>query len=313
MRPGLRICSLLPSATEIVFPLGLGKHLVAVTHECDFPPDVASLPIITRSTLDHDRHRSREVHRHIASALHRGSSIYALDQDLLVQLDPSLILTQELCDVCAVSYDVVATAVHRLTGERTILSLEPTSLGGILETIKQVGEATGARERAAALVAELQRRIDGIAAAAAQAARLRPRVFAMEWLDPPFAAGHWVPEMVRLAGSHDDLAREGFRSSQIAWDRIVDYDPEIIVLMPCGLTLERTIEEFGEVELPEAWYHIAAVQSGHVYAVNGSAYFNRPGPRIVEGLQILAEIIHPEVVSRTTAHEAWRRLEDRGA
>lgn len=312
MRPGLRICSLLPSATEIVVALGLGNRLVAVTHECDFPPDVARLPVITRSTLDHDTRRSREVHRHIASALHRGSSVYALDQDLLAQLDPSLILTQELCDVCAVSYDLVEKAVHRLTGERTILSLEPTSLGGILETIKQVGEATGTRERAAALIAELQRRIDGIAAAAT-AARRRPRVFAMEWLDPPFTAGHWVPEMVRLAGGHDDLAREGSPSSQIAWDRVVDDDPEIIVLMPCGLTLERTIEEFAEVELPEAWYHLAAVQSRHVYAVNGSAYFNRPGPRIVEGLQILAEIIHPEVVSRTTPHDAWRRLEDRGA
>ena len=312
MRPELKICSLLPSATEIVFALGLGNHLVAVTHECDFPPEVARLPVITHSTLDHESRRSSEVHRHIASALHKGSSIYALDQDLLEQLDPSLILTQELCDVCAVSYDVVEKAVHRLTGNRTILSLEPTSLGGILETIKQVGHATGARERAAALVAELQRRIDGIAAAA-KPARRRPRVFAMEWLDPPFTAGHWVPEMVRLAGGRDDLAQEGFPSSQIVWERIVDDDPEIIVLMPCGFTLERTIEEFFEVELPEPWYHLAAVQSGHVYAVNGSAYFNRPGPRIVEGLQILAEIIHPEVVSRTTPHGTWRRFGDRGA
>src|SRR5712692_3290502 len=312
MRPGLRICSLLPSATEIVFALGLGDHLVAVTHECDFPPDAARLPVITRSTLGHDARHSLEIHRHIVSANHRGSSIYGLDQDLLERLDPSLVLTQELCDVCAVSYDVVEKAVRRLAGERTILSLEPTSLGGILETIKQVGEVTGARERAAALVAELERRVDGIAAAV-KAARRRPRVFAMEWLDPPFTAGHWVPEMVRLAGGHDDLAREGSPSSQIAWDDIVTYDPEIIVLMPCGFTLERTIEELADVELPDAWQSLAAVRSGHVYAVHASAYFNRPGPRIVEGLQILAEIIHPEVVSRTTPHEAWRRLESRGA
>ena len=312
MRPGLRICSLLPSATEIVFALGLGPYLVAVTHECDFPLDVARFPIITRSTLDHGTRRSREIHHHIAGALHRGSSIYALDQDLLERLDPSLILTQELCDVCAVSYDVVEKAVHHLAGERTILSLEPTSLSGILETITQVGEAAGTGERALALVAELQRRIDGIAAAAT-AARRRPRVFAMEWLDPPFTAGHWIPEMIRLAGGHGELARQGSPSSQIAWDRVVDYDPEIIVLMPCGFTLERTIEEFADAELPQAWSRLAAVQSGHVYAVNGSAYFNRPGPRIVEGLQTLAEIIHPEVVSRTTPPEAWRRLEARGA
>ena len=308
----LRICSLLPSATEIVFALGLGQHLVAVTHECDFPPEVARLPVITRSTLDHGTRRSRDVHHHIAGALHRGSSIYALDQDLLERLDPSLILTQELCDVCAVSYDVVEKAVHHLAGERTLLSLEPTSLSGILETLTQVGEAAGAGERAMALVAELQGRIDGIAAATT-AARRRPRVFAMEWLDPPFAAGHWVPEMIRLAGGHGDLTQQGSPSSQIAWDRVVDYDPEIIVLMPCGFTLARTIEEFADAELPQAWSRLTAVQSGHVYAVNGSAYFNRPGPRIVEGLQILAEIIHPEVIMRATPPEAWRRVEARGA
>lgn len=307
MGASLRICSLLPSATEIVFALGLGDRLVAVTHECDYPAETAHLPVITRSTLDHGARHSREIHHHIASSLHAGSSIYALDHELLERLDPTLLLTQELCDVCAVSYDVVQQAVHRLQGHRTILSLEPTSLDGILHTIHQVGDAANVSEVAGTLVRKLQQRIDRIATAA-KSARAQPRVFGMEWLDPPFTAGHWVPEMIRLAGGHDELAPAGAPSSQVAWSRIANYDPEIVVLMPCGFTLERTVEEFARVDFPVEWRRLNAVRDGRVYAVNGSAYFNRPGPRVVEGLQILAEIIHPEVFPRTTPPEAWRRL-----
>lgn len=308
MTPGLNICSLLPSATEIVFALGLGDHLVGVTHECDFPPDAARLPVITTSTLDHRTHGSRDIHNHISNALHAGSSIYALDQDLLDRLNPNLILTQELCDVCAVSYEVVEKAVHRLEGHRSILSLEPTSLGGILETVRQVGEATGAQERATALVRELREGIDRIATRA-QPASGRHRVFAMEWLDPPFTAGHWVPEMIRLAGGRDELAQEGRPSSEITWSCIADYDPEVLVLLPCGFTLDRTGAEFARVKLPDEWSGLSAVRSGHVYAVNGSAYFNRPGPRIAEGLAILAEIMRPDLFPRTMPREAWQRLE----
>ena len=307
MEIGLRICSLLPSATEIVFALGLGDRLVAVTHECDYPPAAIRLPVVTRSTLDHGTRHSREIHNHIASSLHAGSSIYALDHALLERLDPILILTQELCDVCAVSYDTVQQAVHRLRGTRTILSLEPTSLGGILHTIQQVGDAADVPETARTLVHTLQQQVDQIAAEA-KSANVQPRVFSMEWLDPPFTAGHWVPEMIRLAGGRDELAQAGAPSSQVAWSRIADYDPEIIVLMPCGFTLERTVEEFTQMKFPAEWDRLNAVQAGRVYAVNGSAYFNRPGPRIVEGLKILAEVIQPEVFPRTTPSDAWRHL-----
>ena len=307
MGVSLRICSLLPSATEIVFELGLSDWLVAVTHECDYPPEATRLPVITRSTLDHGTRHSREIHNHIASSLHAGSSIYALDHALLERLDPTLILTQELCDVCAVSYDIVQLAVHRLRGPRTILSLEPTSLSGILHTIQQVGDAAGVPEAAGTLVRKLQQQVDSIAAAA-KSANVQPRVFGLEWLDPPFTAGHWVPEMIGLVGGRDELARAGAPSSQVAWSRIADYDPEIIVLMPCGFTLERTVEEFTQMKFPAEWSRLNAVQAGRVYAVNGSAYFNRPGPRIVEGLKILAEVIHPEVFPRTTPSEAWRRV-----
>ncbi|MGH7307195.1 MAG: ABC transporter substrate-binding protein [Candidatus Rokuibacteriota bacterium] len=256
----MKICSLLPSATEIVFALGLSDQLVGVTHECDFPPEAGRLPVVTRSTLRHGTRDSHEIHHHISAALHRGSSVYLLDQELLRRLDPDLILTQELCDVCAVSYELVEQAVQQLEGKRRVLSLEPTSLPGILATIEQVGEAAGAPARAATLVAELRRRIEVVAENAANATGC-PRVFAMEWLDPPFTAGHWVPEMVRLAGGRDTLGREGQPSSQIIWSRTIEYDPEVIVLIPCGFTLEQTVEEAAKAHLPEKWRRLTATKA----------------------------------------------------
>lgn len=303
----LRICSLLPSATEIVFALGLSDRLVGVTHECDFPLEASRLPVVTRSTLRHGAHDSREIHHHISAALHTGSSIYFLEQELLGRLDPDLILTQELCDVCAVSYDLVEQAVQRLEGKRRVLSLEPTSLSGILATIEQVGEAAGAPDRAGTLVAELRRRIEAVAERAANATGC-PRVFAMEWLDPPFTAGHWVPEMVRLAGGQDTLGREGQPSAQTPWSRIVEYDPEVVVLIPCGFTLEQTVEEAKTIHFPEEWTRLTATREARVYAANGSAYFNRPGPRIVDGLEILAEILQPALFAPRWQGVAWQRV-----
>ena len=303
----LKICSLLPSATEIVFALGLSDRLVGVTHECDFPAEASRLPVVTQSTLRHGTRDSREIHHHISAALHTGSSIYVLDQELLERLDPDLILTQELCDVCAVSYEVVKQAVQRLEGKRRVLSLEPTSLPGILATIEQVGEVAGVPDSAAMLVAELRRRIEVVAEKAATATGCL-RVFAMEWLDPPFTAGHWVPEMVRLAGGQDTCGQEGQPSSEITWSRIVEYDPEVVVLMPCGFTLEQTVEEAAKVPFPEEWGRLTATRGARVYAVNGSAYFNRPGPRIADGLEILAEILHPELFVPRWQGTAWQRL-----
>src|SRR5712692_6038111 len=234
----MRICSLLPSATEIVFALGLEDQLVAITHECDVPEGAGSIPIITRSTMDHATLGSRDIHNHVTEAAHRGSSIYSLDQALLERLDPDLILTQELCEVCAISYEEVARAVHRLDltlpGKRTILSLEPHDLAGILQIIELVGDAAGVHERAALLTRSLRERINRTASIA-QGASIRPRVFAMEWLDPPYTAGHWVPEMIRLAGGRDEMSREGVPSVPVSWEEIARYDPDIVVLMPCSL------------------------------------------------------------------------------
>jgi len=306
--PTSTICSLLPSATEIVFALGLGDRLVAVTHECDFPPEVARLAVITRTTLDHhETRRSHDIHTHISTALHGGSSIYLLDQNILQQLAPDLILTQELCDVCAVSYETVKLAVRRLPGRATILSLEPTSLGGILASIEQVADAAGVPDRAAAVVTALRRRIEAVAAKASGGAA-RPRVLALEWLNPLFTAGHWVPEMVRLAGGRDILGVEGRPSAQIAWSRVIEGDPEVIVLMPCGFTLEQTVKESAQLGFVEEWVRRTSGGAPKVYAVNGSAYFNRPGPRIVDGLEILLEIIQPELSPARSEGTAWQRL-----
>ena len=307
----MRICSLLPSGTEILFALGLGDRLVAVTHECDVPASAGPIPIITRSTLDHAGRGSRDIHNHVTEAMHRGSSIYSLDHELLERLDPDLILTQELCEVCAISYAEVATAVHRLEitlpGKRTILSLEPHDLTGVLQSIEQVGTAAGVRERAATVTRALHERINRIMSIA-QGASGRPRVFAMEWLDPPYTAGHWVPEMIRLAGGRDELSRQGTPSVEVSWEEIARYDPEIVVLMPCSFGLERTLNEIGAGGLSGAWTHLNAVKRGQVYAVDGATYFSRSGPRTVDGLEILGEIIHPELFPRTSPTHAWTRL-----
>ncbi len=287
-----RICSLLPSATEIVSALGLTDRLVAVTHECDFPPEVADLPRITSSALDHTGSHSHQIHNHISRAVHEGSSIYLLDQHLLERLAPDLILTQELCDVCAVSYRTVSGAVRTLDGPCRVLSLEPTSVAEIIDTIEEVGGATGRGQQAAALRHQLEARVEVVGRRCRELER-RPRVLALEWLDPPFVGGHWVPEMLALAGAEDVMGRPGRPSRQVSWQEIEKSQPEVVVLMPCGFDLQRTLDELARTPLPDAWRQLQAVREGRVFAVDGASYFNRPGPRIVDGLELLAELLHP--------------------
>ena len=303
-----RICSLLPSATEIVYALGLGDRLVAVTHECDYPSAASARPAVTSAGFNPSSLSNRDIHNHVSANVHSGSSIYTLDRPLLEQLNPDLILTQELCDVCAVSYDTVRDAVRHLHGDNTVLSLEPTSLAAILDTIAQVGDATGTAAQAAAVVAGLQARIAAVEERARDA-EARPRVFAMEWMDPPFAGGHWVPEMVRLAGGTAGIVPEGQPSREVAWDEIAAFDPEVIVVMPCGYHLDALEIEFRLTPFPAAWGELKAVRRGQVYAVDATAYFSRPGPRAVDGLEVMAEILHPELFPRRKPLDAWRPLE----
>ena len=302
----MRICSLLPGATEIVCALGLGEQLVAVTHECDYPLSVRRLPVVTRARLDAGA--SRDIDQHVTAAAHDGSSLYELDQELLGRLDPDLVLTQELCHVCALSYAEVSATVAQLSGARTVLSLSPRTLEEMLQTIVGVGNATGAAERAAALVAQLRARIAAVTARAGRATTA-PRVFAMEWLEPPYTAGHWVPEMIRLAGGLPVGARDGGFSESIAWDVLIETDPEVVIFMPCSFDLPRAVEELGRVSFPRRWTEIAAVRAGRVAVVDSSAYFSRSGPRLVDGLEILGEILHPELFPRRASIDDWRLVD----
>jgi len=305
----LRIVSLLPSATEIVCALGLEEKLVAVTHECDYPLVVRSKPVITSSALDHAQSSSRHIHEGIAGLLHAGKSIYHLHERLLVELQPDLILTQELCEVCAVSYRIVRDAARILEGETEIISLEPNSVGDILANIRLVGEKTGSQKSASELIESLQRRIDHVTCRTS-AITNSPRVYCMEWLDPPFAAGHWIPEMVSMAGGIEGLGQAGQPSKQIAWQEVVDFAPEVIVLMPCGFDLNRTVEEGRRVTTYPQWDSLPAVRNGRVFAVDGSSYFNRPGPRIIDGLEVLAQIIHPQLLQFSFAGGTIQRMND---
>ncbi|HZU05807.1 MAG TPA: cobalamin-binding protein [Chloroflexota bacterium] len=291
----MRIVSLLPSATEIAFALGLGDHVVAVSHECDYPPEARQRPAVTRSPLHDHRLPTAEIARRAQQQLAEAGTLYQLDLERLRALAPDLILTQELCAVCAASRAEVERAVRVLGTAPRVLSLEPNTLDDVLETIRVVGEATGQQARAEALVRELRARIERVRAATTDVP-VRPRVVCLEWTDPPWVAGHWVPEMVTLAGGHDVLGVAGKPSVPIDPAAIPAAAPEVVVLMPCGFDLARTLAERDVVRRLPGWETLPAVQAGRVYAVDGSSYFNRPGPRLVDGLELLAHLLHPERV-----------------
>jgi iron complex transport system substrate-binding protein len=300
----MRVASLLPSATELLFAIGAGDSVVGVTHECDWPPEARSLPVLTASLFDHQGASSGEIDRHIRTAVHEGSGIYALDAARLAELKPDLIVTQELCEVCAVSYRQVESAVRELPGEVPILSLEPNSLDDIMETAEVLGRATLHEEGAARLVASMRERIAAVRALPPVEGE-RPGVACIEWTDPLMAGGHWVPEMVRIAGGDDELGAEGTPSEQVGWSDIVEANPDAMVLMPCGYGLERSLAAAAEVTGLPFFLDLPCAESGRVAAVDGSSYFNRPGPRIVDGLELLAAILRTRPGDTLPAGAAW--------
>jgi iron complex transport system substrate-binding protein len=307
----MRIVSLLPSATEIVFALGLGDELVGVTHECDWPPEVADIPAVTRSTHDLSDRSSREIDRMVGASVHGGSSLYELDDAALAAAEPDLILTQELCAVCAVSYQEVNEVARTIDADIRVVSLEPTSIEGILNSIATVGAMTDAEDAAVDVVAELRERLKKLET---RLARRRTggqppvRVVGLEWLDPPFATGHWVPEQVRRAGGWDLLGREGEASLRTTWQAVREVDPEMLVLMPCGFHLSETVAEWERTPKPDGWRELEAVRRGQVFAVDGSAYFSRPGPRVIDGIGLLAEIFDPDGFVETSPLGSWTPL-----
>jgi iron complex transport system substrate-binding protein len=311
---------LISSATEILYLLGLGDRVVGVSHECDYPPEVAAKPRLTRSLVDSDA-ASGAIDHQVRTMAAGQSALYAIDVDRLAELAPDLIVTQAQCDVCAVRYDDVVAAVRDTPALRQaeVLALNPRSILDVLDDIERVGNAV--HDERVAMNATLQKAsyllfLLGMQIKAAELARDdRPRVICLEWIDPPMVAANWMPELITLAGGDPGLSERGAHSSYADWQKIVDYDPQVIVIMPCGFGLERAIVESRALAARPGWSGLSAVREGRVYAVDGNAYFNRSGPRLIDSLQILGHLVHPKHFGpppTVDAAGAWRRMETRG-
>lgn len=300
-----RIVSLLPSATEIVCALDLEESLVGITHECDYPASVADRPRLTASRISHETMSSAEIDHAVRSQLDGHGSIYDLDEERMRALEPDLILTQELCEVCAVSYKRVEQAARMFETEVRVVSLEPNTIADIFANIGTVGALTGREAEADAVVSELSARLE-VLAKALDAIESRPRTLMLEWLEPAFAPGHWVPEQVSIAGGDHAFGRAGKPSVTTTAEEIRAYAPEVIVLIPCGYYKEDILRQLPQSNLPEGWNELPAVRRGEVWAVDATSYFSRPGPRVVRGAEILARILHPEIFGEPTEDEAVR-------
>lgn len=301
-----RIVSLLPSATEIVCALGLRDGLVGVSHECDFPADVVGLPVLTAPKID-VHGSSREIHESVTGLVGAGLSVYRIDTERLAALAPDLIVTQDQCDVCAVSYDEVVAATRTLLGARAeIVSLQPRRLRDVWNDVRAVATAAGVADRGEALAEELQDRIERLER---RTRRLEhPRLACIEWLEPLMAAGNWVPELAEAAGGASDLASAGAHSPWLDFADLERAAPEVICAMPCGFDLARTEEELRAVLEDPRWSSLPAVRADRVFAVDGNAYFNRPGPRLVESAEILAALLHPGTCDDLLAAGAAARV-----
>ena len=295
----MRICSFLPSGTEIVYALGLGESLSAVSHECDFPPEARDKPKVVRSKIDADGLSSGEIDRLVSELYAGGERIYEVDEAVLRAAAPDIVITQELCEVCAVSYEDVRHAAARLDAPPQVVSLDPASISDVLADIRRLGALCDARDAADALAGQLQARVDAATARAADAVQqtgYKPRVVCIEWLDPLIAAGHWLPEMVEMAGGTDALALPGAPSRRIDTAELEAAAPDVLILMPCGMDTERAIAEATALGLGAAaeWRALPAAANGRVYATDASAYFSRSGPRLVDALELLGRMIHPD-------------------
>jgi iron complex transport system substrate-binding protein len=284
----MRIVSLVPSATELLFALGLGPDVVAVTHECDYPAAARDLPKVTRDLLAPGL-SAAEIDAAVKQRTLAGESIYELDTEALHELGPDLIVTQALCTVCAVSYDDVRSVAEEIDTQPLVVSLDPHTVGEVLGDARTLAQATGAKDAAVELVARAAARIDAVRVATRRATPVR--VAALEWLDPPFAAGHWTPQLISYAGGEDMLGLAGEPSEERSWEEVAAARPEVVIVMPCGYDAEIAHRE-AEMHREQ----LAAIGAREVVAVDAGAYFSRPGPRIIDGLELLAHILHPELV-----------------
>ncbi len=283
----MRIVSLVPSATEMLFALGLGPEVVAVTHECDYPPPVRDLPKVTRDLLAPGL-SAAQIDAAVKELTLAGESIYALDDTALHALEPDLIVTQALCSVCAVSFDDVRAIAEEIDTQPMVLALDPHTVGEVLGDARTLAQATGRTDAAVDWVQEMSARIDRIRVATR--VTRRPRVLALEWMDPPFAAGHWTPQLIDYAGGEDVMGFAGESSAQCTWEEAAAVSPDVVIVMPCGYDAEIAHRE-AEMHRDQ----LAALGAGEIVAVDAGAYFSRPGPRIIDGLELLAHILHPEL------------------
>lgn len=290
----MRIISLLPAATEIVGALGQLDQLVGVSHECDYPAGVDRRPRVTRCEIHGAGLSSAEIDRWVSETLAATGTLYHLDEPLLRELQPDVILTQRLCDVCAVDYGSVATLAATLPGPPQVVNLEPSCLADIFANIGSVATALEVPQRGEMVVAELRARVEAVRSQL-NGHTARPTCFLMEWIDPPFCGGHWGPELVELAGGHDPLGRRGEDSVRVTWESIVAARPDVMLIACCGYRTERTLADLPLLRRQAGWAELPAVREGRVHVADGSAYFSRPGPRVVDSLEILAEVIHPDL------------------
>jgi iron complex transport system substrate-binding protein len=319
----MRIVSLLPSATEILYALGVGDQVVGITHECDFPPEVAGKPALIKPRVDPTA-APAEIDRQVSELVARGESIHAVDADLLASLAPDLIVTQDLCHVCAASPDDLATALTRFSRPPRVLTLTPHSLDDVWQDIIRAGEATNTRPRGEQLAAELKAKVQAVAsitastnahaftaaqsaasrtastnaqesaASAASQSATRPRVACLEWLDPFYVGGHWVPEMVAIAGGEDVLGRAGHPSFKVSADDIAQSYADVIVVMLCGYNAKRNAAEFQSAKIPPSWQNLPAIRNRRIFAVDANSHFSRPGPRLADGVELLANLFDPQ-------------------
>ncbi len=289
----VRIVSLLPSSTEIVYALGLHDSLHGVTYACDFPPAAAEKPVVVSSHIQ-DAASSSGIDRQVKESLVSDDGIYVLHLDALKEARPDLVLTQALCEVCAVPSQQVHETLEKLPHNPDVLSLDPHSLEDVARDVERIGAAAGLQDQAVQLAESLRERMNSIRTIAASA-ESRPRVVCLEWLDPLMVGGHWVPEMVELAGGEDCFGKPGQPSFPIQWDQLVDAQPDVIVAMPCGFDVRRAMSEIKLLTDSSGWEGLPAARNGHLFAVDANSYFSRSGPRLVNGLELMAEILHPEL------------------
>lgn len=296
MKQPIRVVSLLPAATEIVAALELSDQLVGISHECEYPKEVTGKPRVTRSRLHESGLTSAELDREVRATLAEGGTLYTLDEPLLRALQPDVILTQQLCDVCAIGYGSVAAFAATLPQRPLIVNLEPQTLDDIFAGIQAVAQALEAPAQGSALLTSLTARVEAVRDWVATATS-RPRTFLMEWIDPPFCAGHWNPELVELAGGHEMIGKAGMPSRRIHWEEVLTVQPEVLPIVCCGYSVERTRQDMAIAKRFPGWDDLPAVRNRRVYLADGNAYFTVPGPRIVDSLEILAKMLHPELFS----------------